>query len=87
MFRKLWRIVKPVVTLGLPILINHIRRKNPQSNTIAIAAQIIEAILHDRPDLYRTPGLYDAARRYVQEGNMPEKQKRELIAQLFKMVG
>jgi hypothetical protein len=87
MFRKLWRIVKPVVTLGLPIIIRAIARKNPKSNTIAIAAQIIEAILHDRPDLYRTPGLYDAARRYVERGHLPEKQKRELIAELFKQVG
>lgn len=81
---KLGRVAANVVTLGLPIIVRMIARKNPKSSALAIAAEIVDAVLVERPDLYETPGLYSEVRGRVQASpDLSEADKRAVLAAVY----
>jgi hypothetical protein len=88
-WKKLGRVAANVVTLGLPFIIKAIARKNPKAAPyLAIAAEIIDAVVNERPDLYGTPGLYEEARRQVYATpDFSEAEKRAILAAVWRQVG
>ena len=81
-FGKLWRVAKPIVTLGLPIIIKAIAKKNPKAAPyLQIAEEVISAVLAERPDLYGTPGLYIEVRKRITENALlTQAEKRAALA-------
>jgi hypothetical protein len=86
---KLRRVVGHVVTLGLPFIIKAIAKKNPKAAPhLAIALEIIDAVLAERPDLYNKPGLYqEVKRRVYTSDDFTEAEKRVILAAAWKRVG